>query len=313
MKYKDYYEILGVQRDATQDQIKNAYRKLARKYHPDVSKEADAEARFKEMGEAYKVLKDPESRASYDQLGANWQNGQDFQPPPDQGGFNYGRHGDQAEFGGSADFSDFFEQMFGRQTGFGRGGAQNMQMQGEDSHAKIQIDLEDAYRGAERTISLRMPQADENGRVVNRERTLSVNIPKGIRAGQTLRLAGQGTPGINGGKAGDLYLEIEFRSHPRYRVDGRDVYLDLPLAPWEAALGASVSVVIPEGSVELTIPPNSAAGRKLRLKGKGLPGKQPGDLYVVLAIALPRAETEEQKDAYRTLQQAFDFQPRANP
>jgi curved DNA-binding protein len=311
MKYKDYYEILGVQRDATQDQIKSAYRKLARKYHPDVSKEGDAEARFKEMGEAYKVLKDPESRASYDKLGANWQNGQDFQPPPDQGGFNSRQGNGQANFGEGMDFGDFFEQMFGQQNGFGRGQGRSMPTQGEDAHAKVQIDLEDAYRGAERTISLRMPQADENGQVVNRDRTLSVNIPKGIRAGQTLRLSGQGNPGFNGGKAGDLYLEIEFRPHPRYRIDGRDVYLDLPLAPWEAALGASVSVGLPEGSVELTIPPNSAAGRKLRLKGKGLPGKTAGDLYVVLAIALPRADTEEEKQAYRTLQQAFDFNPRA--
>lgn len=311
MKYKDYYEILGVKRDATQDQIKSAYRKLARKYHPDVSKEADAEIRFKEMGEAYKVLKDEESRASYDRLGANWQNGQDFQPPPNQGGFNFNQGNGHSSFGEGADFSDFFEQMFGQQTGFGRSQGRNMHMQGEDSHAKVQIDLEDAYRGAERMISLRMPQPDENGRMVNRERTLSVNIPKGIRAGQTLRLAGQGSAGINGGKAGDLYLEIEFRPHPRYRVDGRDVYLDLPLAPWEAALGTSTSVSIPDGSIELTIPPNSAAGRKLRVKGKGLPGKAPGDLYVVLAIALPRADTEEEKQAYRTLQQAFNFQPRA--
>jgi curved DNA-binding protein len=311
MKYKDYYEILGVPRDATPDQIKSAYRKLARKYHPDVSKESDAEARFKEMGEAYKVLKDPETRASYDRLGANWQNGQDFQPPPNRNGFDPAQGG-YADFGDTADFSDFFEQMFGRQAGFGRSQRHNIQMPGEDSHARVQIDLEDAYRGAERMISLRMPQADENGRIVNRERTLSVHIPKGIRAGQTLRLAGQGSPGIGGGKAGDLFLEIEFRPHPRYRVDGRDVYVDLPLAPWEAALGASVSVDIPDGPVQLTIPPNSAAGRKLRLKGKGLPGKHAGDLYVVLAIALPRAESEQQKQAYRNLQQAFDFQPRTH-
>ncbi|HTH43937.1 MAG TPA: DnaJ C-terminal domain-containing protein [Oxalicibacterium sp.] len=309
MKYKDYYEILGVARDATPEQIKSAYRKLARKYHPDVSKEGDAEARFKEMGEAYKVLKDPESRASYDRLGANWHNGQDFQPPPGAGDFQY-RQG-SANFDGM-DFGDFFEQMFGQQTGWGHSaGARSAHMQGQDHHAKVQIDLEDAYRGAERTITLRMPEADDSGRIVQRDKTLSVNIPKGIRAGQTLRLAGQGGPGVGGGKAGDLYLEIDFRPHPRYRVDGRDVYVDLPLAPWEAALGASVSVALPEGAVELTIPPNSAAGRKLRLKGKGLPGKAAGDLYVVLTIVLPRADTDAQKDAYRTLQNAFDFHPRA--
>lgn len=308
MKFKDYYETLGVKRDATPDQIRSAYRKLARKYHPDVSKETHAEARFKEMGEAYKVLKDPESRASYDRLGANWKNGQEFQPPPGPaGGFEFrGNTG----FGEGMDFSDFFEQMFAQQGGHHARRHRAAHTQGEDQHAKIQIDLEDAYRGAEHSISLRMPVTDEHGRAVNRERTLSVKIPKGIRAGQTLRLAGQGAPGIGEGKAGDLYLEIAFRPHPRYRVDGRDVYLDLPLAPWEAALGASVSVPTPGGLVELTIPANSVAGRKLRLKGKGIPGKEAGDLYVVLAIVLPPAKTEEARQAYRSLQQAFDFNPR---
>lgn len=311
MKFKDYYEILGVKRDATQDEIKSAYRKLARKYHPDVSKEANAEMRFKEMGEAYKVLKDPEQRASYDQLGANWKNGQDFQPPPNaDAGFEFSGRGAHAGFGDGSDFSDYFEQLFGQQRGWGRGQQRARHAQGEDHHAKVQIDLEDAYRGAKRNISLRMPTVDEHGHVVTKERTLSVNIPKGIRAGQTLRLAGQGGPGIGEGKAGDLYLEIVFRPHPRYRVDGHDVYVDLPLAPWEAALGASIAVPTPEGSVELTIPPNSSAGRKLRLKGKGIPGKEAGDLYVVLNIALPPADTESARQAYRTLQQAFDFNPR---
>lgn len=306
MKFKDYYETLGVKRDATQDQIKAAYRKLARKLHPDVSKEANAEARFKEMGEAYKVLKDPEQRASYDQLGANWKNGQDFQPPPNRdAGFEFnGRGGDAGDFGA------YFEQMFGQQTGWGRGQQRSRHAQGEDHHAKVQIDLEDAFRGAERNISLRMPTIDENGRTVTRDRTLSVSIPKGIRAGQTLRLTGQGGPGVGEGKAGDLYLEIVFHPHPRYRVDGRDIYVDLPLAPWEAALGASIAVSVPEGSVELTIPPNSAAGRKLRLKGKGIPGKEAGDLYVVLNIVLPPADTDKAKEAYRALQQACDFNPR---
>ena len=309
MKFKDYYETLGVKRDATQDQIKSAYRKLARKFHPDVSKEADAAARFKEMGEAYKVLKDPESRASYDQLGANWKNGQDFQPPPNaDAGFEFGGRGGHAGFGDSSDFGDYFEQMFGQQTGFKQRGRRHAQ--GEDHHAKVQIDLEDAYRGAERNISLRMPVVDDSGHLVTKDRTLSVNIPKGIRAGQTLRLSGQGGPGVGEGKNGDLYLEIVFRPHPRYRVDGRDVYIDLPLAPWEAALGASVNVAIPEGSVELTIPPNSVAGRKLRLKGKGIPGKEAGDLYVVLNIVLPPADTEQAKEAYRKLQEALPFNPR---
>jgi curved DNA-binding protein len=308
MKFKDYYETLGVKRDATQDDIKNAYRKLARKYHPDVSKEANAEERFKEMGEAYKVLKDPESRASYDRLGANWQNGQDFQPPPGaDGGYEF-RTGPQngAGFEGT-DFGDFFEQMFSRQAGRQR----TMHMPGEDHHAKIQIDLEDAYRGAERSISLRLPEMDANGHVVNRTRTLSINIPKGIRAGQSLRLAGQGGAGIGGGQSGDLYLEISFRPHPHYRVDGTDVYMDLPLAPWEAALGTTVNANTPAGPVELTIPPNSAAGRKLRLKGKGIPAKEAGNLYIVLAIALPHADNDETRKAYSAMKEAFvHFNPR---
>jgi curved DNA-binding protein len=313
MKFKDYYETLGVKRDATQDQIKSAYRKLARKLHPDVSKETNAEARFKEMAEAYNVLKDPETRASYDQLGANWKNGQDFQPPPNaDAGFEFGGRGNYAGFGDASDFGEYFKQMFGRQTGFGQGRRQNAHTQGEDHHAKVQIDLEDAYRGAERNISLRMPMVDDSGHVITRDRTLSVSIPKGIRAGQTLRLSGQGSPGIGGGKAGDLYLEIVFRPHPRYRVDGHDVYVDLPLAPWEAALGANLTVSIPQGSVELTIPPNSAAGRKLRLKGKGIPGKEAGDLYVVLNIVLPPADNERAKEAYRKLREAIPFNPRTN-
>ncbi|HEY6773807.1 MAG TPA: DnaJ C-terminal domain-containing protein [Oxalicibacterium sp.] len=318
MKFKDYYETLGIKRDATQDEIKNAYRKLARKYHPDVSKQDDAEERFKEVGEAYKVLKDPESRSAYDRLGANWQNGQDFQPPPGAasgaGGFEFHSNGGGFE---GMDFGDFFEQMFSRQAGHGGHRAHGtrsthtMRMAGEDHHAKVQIELEDAYHGAERSISLRLPEVDEQGHVVHRTRTLSVNIPKGIRAGQNLRLAGQGGAGIGGGPAGDLYLEIAFRPHPHYRIDGSDVYMDLPLAPWEAALGATVTANTPAGAVELTIPPNSAAGRKLRLKGKGIPGKEAGNLYVVLAIALPRAETDSEKEAYRAFQNAFDFHPRA--
>lgn len=311
MKFKDYYEALGLKRDATEEDIKRAYRKLARKYHPDVSKVDDAEERFKEVGEAYKVLKDPETRASYDALGANWRNGQDFQPPPDRdAGFEFSGRGAHADFG-NGDFGEYFEQMFGHQSGWGRGRQHSMHAKGEDHHAKVQINLEDAYHGAERNISLRMPIIDEHGRVVTMDRTLSVKIPKGVRAGQTLRLAGQGAAGIGEGKPGDLYLKIVFRPHPRYRIDGRDVYVDLPLAPWEAALGASIAVPTPEGSVELTIPPNSSAGRKLRLKGKGIPGKEAGDLYVVLNIALPPADTEPARKAYRTLQQAFDFNPRS--
>ena len=316
MEYKDYYKIMGVARDATQDEIKRAYRKLARKYHPDVSKEADAEQKFKEVGEAYEVLKDPEKRAAYDQLGANWQAGQDFRPPPGwDAGFEFSGGGYTGA--DSAAFSDFFESLFGQRGGFrgagmgaGMGGG-GFHMRGEDHHAKILIDLEDAYKGSTRTLSLRVPEVDAQGHVRTRERTLNVRIPKGIRQGQQIRLAGQGAPGVGSGAQGDLYLEVEFNPHSLYRVEGRDVYLDLPLAPWEAALGAKVKVPTPDGAVDLSIPPNSKAGRKLRLKGRGIPGKSPGDFYVVLQIALPPADTEKARELYKKMQQELAFNPRA--
>ena len=307
MKFKDYYEILGVPRGATQDDVKRAYRKLARKYHPDVSKDADAEARFKELGEAYAVLKDPEKRAAYDQMGSQWKTGQDFQPPP---GWDAGFEFSGGEFGAGpgGDHSDFFEALFGRHARAGQ--RAHMHAQGQDHHAKVLIDLADAYHGARRGVSLRMPMLDAQGHVTMQERTLEVGIPKGIRAGQHLRLAGQGAPGLGGGAAGDLYLEIAFKPDPQFRADGRDVYVDLPLAPWEAALGTSVTAPTPEGQVQLTIPPGSAAGRQLRLNGRGIPGTPPGDLYVTLNIALPPADSEAAQEAYRAMAKAFDFNPR---
>ncbi len=309
MQFKDYYEVFGVPRTATQDEIKRAYRKLARKYHPDVSKEAAAEERFKELGEAYEVLKDPEKRAAYDQMGSQWKNGQDFKPPPnwDQG-FEYAG----GEFGG-ADHSDFFEALFGRRAP-GAGARQSRAgARGEDHHAKIEIDLLDAYRGAQRSLSLRAPEVDALGHVLLRERRIEVSIPKGVRAGQHLRLSGQGTPGFGGGPAGDLYLEIVFRPDPRFRVEGRDVHMALPVAPWEAALGATVSAATPDGAVDLKIPPGSQAGRKLRLRGKGIPGKEPGDLYAELSIVIPPADSPAAVEAYRAFEQAFMFKPRAEP
>ncbi|MEI8161603.1 MAG: DnaJ C-terminal domain-containing protein [Betaproteobacteria bacterium] len=307
MKFKDYYETIGLARDATQDDIKRAYRKLARKYHPDVSKDPDAEARFKELGEAYAVLKDPEKRAAYDQMGSQWKTGQDFQPPPGwDAGFEFS--GRDSGHGPGSEFSDFFESLFGRPGHSG----QHMHAPGQDHHAKVLIDLADAYHGARRSVSLRMPMLDAQGRVTTQERTLDVNIPKGIRAGQHLRLAGQGAPGFGEGAAGDLYLEIAFKPDAQFRSDGRDIYLTLPLAPWEAALGASITAPTPEGPVQLTIPPGSAAGRQLRLKERGIPGTPPGDLYVVLAIALPPADKEEAKEAYRAMAKAFDFNPRTH-
>ena len=311
MEFKDYYTIMGVARDATQDEIKRSYRKLARKYHPDVSKEKDAEARFKEVGEAYEVLKDTEKRAAYDQLGANWKDGQDFKPPPDWNtGFEF--RGGEFTGGDSSEFSDFFESLFGRSGfGSGRAGGGGFHAQGQDRHARVQLDLEDAYTGATRAITLRVPEVDPQGHVVTRERTLNVTIPKGIRAGQHLRLAGQGTPGMGQGKAGDLFLEVEFRPHRLYRIEERDVYLDVPVAPWEAALGASVKVPTPSGAVEMKIPAGSTAGRKLRLKGRGLPGNTPGDFYVVLQIAVPPADTAAAKALYAKMAEEMkSFNPR---
>jgi DnaJ-class molecular chaperone with C-terminal Zn finger domain len=313
MEYKDYYKILGVERGADQESIKRSYRKLARKYHPDVSKEADAEAKFKELNEAYEVLKDPEKRTAYDQLGNNWQAGQDFRPPPgwDQG-FEF--HGGGYTQVDPEQFSDFFESLFGRSRfGGGRGFYQGGHgaRRGENTHAKILIDVEDSYQGATRTITLRHSDPGADGRPQIRERAINVKIPKGIAPGQQIRLSGQGEAGFGGAEAGDLYLEVEFKPHALYHLDGKTVYLDLPVAPWEAALGATVRAPTPTGPVDLRIPPNSRAGSKLRLKGRGLPAREPGDLFVVLQIALPPADSEAAKNAYRQMEQAFNFEPRA--
>jgi curved DNA-binding protein len=310
MEFKDYYETLEVKRDATQDEIKRSYRKLARKYHPDVSKEADSEVRFKQVGEAYQVLKDPEKRAAYDQLGANWEAGQDFRPPPDwDQGFEH-----KGDGFADADFSDFFESLFGQR---GHGGAERAHGQhdfharGMDSHAKVQIDLEDAYHGGNRVLTLKHSVLGADGRPELKERTLNVRIPQGVRQGQHIRLEKQGGAGIGEGGEGDLYLEIEFAHHPFYHVEGKDVYLDLPVTPWEAALGAKIKVPTPAGAVDLKIPANSVTGRKLRLKGRGIPAKQAGDLYVVVQVALPPADTDAAKQAYREFEQTLDFNPRS--
>jgi curved DNA-binding protein len=318
MEYKDYYKIIGVARDASQDDIKRAYRQQARRHHPDVSKDPDAEARFKQLGEAYEVLKDPVKRAAYDRLGADWKAGQDFRPPPEWNtGFESSGDGFRGEgFSGAdtADFSDFFESLFGRGFSARRERRASFHSQGEDRHAKVLLDLEDAYTGATRAITLRVSEVDAQERVSMREHTLNVKFPRGIRAGQSIRLAGQGAAGLGQGKPGDLYLEVEFRPHPRYRVEGRDVYLDLPVAPWEAALGAVVKVPTPSGLVELKVPAGSAARSKLRLKGRGIPGSTPGDLYVVLQIVLPPADDEASRAFYRDMAGKFgSFHPRARP
>jgi len=302
VEYKDYYAALGVDKTASADEIKKAFRKLVRKYHPDISKEPDADAKTKELNEAYGVLGDPEKRAAYDQLGsAQYQGGQGFRPPPDWG----------SAFESSADNdNDFFSDLFAHVGGRRR----NFQMRGDDSHAALQIDLHDAYHGASRTISLRVPELDGQGRVVTRERTLSVNIPKGVTAGQQLRLGGQGQPGSGGAEAGDLYLEIQFRPEARYRVEGRDVYETVPVAPWEAALGGEIEVPTPSGRVTVTVPASSQGGRKLRLKGRGIPGSgaaPAGDLYLLLDVVLPSADTEAARSLYQQMAREMAFNPRA--
>lgn len=322
MEFKDYYTIMGVPRDASADDIKRAYRKLSRKYHPDVSKEKNAEARFKELGEANEVLKDPEKRAAYDQLGANWKEGQEFRPPP---GWNAGNEyagrsaRGQFETGDAGDHSDFFESLF--RQGFanaGAGGARSsgrrttFSAPGEDRHAKIQIDLEDSYSGVTRTLNLRVPEMSDQGHVIPREHQITFNVPKGIRTGQHIRLAGQGAPGVGQGGPGDLYLEVELKPHTLYRVDKHDVYMDLPIAPWEAALGAEVEAPTPAGRVEVKVPAGSTPGRKLRLKGRGLPGVTPGDFYFVLQIVVPIADSDSAKSFYADMAKQFNsFNPRA--
>jgi curved DNA-binding protein len=301
---------VGVARDATEAQIKQAYRKLARKYHPDVSKEKDAEARFKDVGEAYEVLKNPEKRAAYDQLGKDYRPGQDFRPPPNwDSGFEFSGSGPGT---GNADYSDFFESLFGGQSRAGRGRGNFRAERGEDHHAKIVLDLEASLEGGSRTFTLRIPEIDESGRLASKERTLNVQVPKGILAGQQIRLAGQGGRASEGTPAGDLYIEVEFQPHRLYAVDGRDLTLELPVAPWEAALGAAVQTPTPGGTVELKIPPGSHAGSKLRLKGRGIPANPPGDFYVVLQIALPAANDEKAKAAYAAMAAALPFNPRAS-
>jgi curved DNA-binding protein len=328
MRFKDYYEIMGVQRGATQDEIKRAYRKLARKYHPDVSKEKQAEDRFKELQEAYEVLKDPEKRAAYDQLGANWRQGQEFRPPPDWGkGFEFSAGG-AGRTGGSrgpfenAQFSDFFSELFGSRSPFGgaRGftagggpggpGQRGYASAGQDHVARVEIDLEDAFRGGSRTIDLRTPEITPEGHVTTRPRTLRVSIPAGIQEGQQIRLAGQGSPGLGGGPPGDLYLEVNLRPHPVFNLDGRDVTVTLPVAPWEAVLGETVSVPTLGGPVDMKLPVGARAGQRLRLRGRGLPGPTPGDQYVVLRVVLP-PDSPESREFFERMKRELPFDPRA--
>jgi curved DNA-binding protein len=316
MEFKDYYKIMGVEPEASADEIKRAYRKLARKYHPDVSDEADAEDRFKEVGEAYEVLRDPEKRAQYDQLRAGgWRGGEEFRAPPDwqetygggRGGFESWQFGDGGGFHAedAAGFSDFFETLFG-------GGRRRRPHKGADVRARVEIDLETAFSGGTRRISLERPERTPDGSIARQRKSLDVRIPPGMTEGRQIRLAGKGDPGPGNAPAGDLYLEIHIAPHRMFELDGRDVHLTLPIAPWEAALGAKVKVPTLAGAVELNVPAGAASGQRLRLRGRGLPGKPPGDQYAVLKIVAPRPSEDAERKLYERLRENSDFNPRAD-
>ncbi|HXZ47896.1 MAG TPA: DnaJ C-terminal domain-containing protein [Usitatibacter sp.] len=320
MKYKDYYAILGVERSASADEVKKAYRKLAQKYHPDVTQDPAGEEKFKEVTEAYQTLKDPEKRAAYDQLGSGYRPGEDFRPPPDWEKQFRERYAGEGPFGArggafsfeDADLSDLFE-AFSRARGGGRGGA-GASFPGEDYEVTVHLSLEDAARGTQVELDLGMPEADERGRVRHVPKKIKARIPKGATDGQRLRLRGQGGKGVNGGRDGDLYLNIVLHPHPLFRPDGHDLYLDLPLAPWEAALGATIEVPTLAGAVNLKVPAGTAAGRRLRLARKGLPkpGGGEGDLYAIVQIVNPTVLGERERELFRELGTVSRFNPRGH-
>ena len=308
MKYKDYYSILGVERGAGDSEIKKAYRRLARKYHPDVSKEPEAEAKFKEISEAYKTLKDTEKRAAYDQLGRH-QSGQDFRPPPDW----------QQEFSGTPfsaddiDLADLFASLRSgrhRADGDGRG----MPMPGQDYEVSVHITLDQAFHGTMVDLDLTMPEYDANGVLHRAPHAFKARIPKGATDGQRLRLPGKGGKGFNGGRDGDLYINVVLHPHSLFRVSGHDLYLDLPLAPWEAVLGTTVQVPTPSGPVRLKVPPGTQGGQQLRLSKRGLPRPRAGegDLFAIVQIVLPRVTNEQERSLFQQLADGSTFNPRAH-
>jgi curved DNA-binding protein len=299
VEYKDYYQTMGVARDASADDIKRAYRRLARKYHPDVSKEKDAEARFKELGEAYEVLRDPEKRAAYDALGTR-RPGEDFRPPPEWE-FDYGARVDPDAH------SDFFEQLFGGLGGRRRG---SFRSRGVDTAGQVEVTLEEAYSGTERRLTLQRVAVDERGQPQPATQQLNVRIPAGVVDGQQVRVPAQGQPGVGGGPAGDLFLQVRLKPHRWFRAEGRDIWLDLPVTPWEAALGETVRVPTLGGRVDLKIPKGSQTDRQLRLRGRGLPGNPPGDQFVVLKVTAPAPTNAADEALYRQLAAALPTNPR---
>ena len=306
MKYKDYYDVLGVKRGVSEADIKAAYRKLARKYHPDVSKEADAEKRFKEIAEAYQTLKDAEKRAAYDQLGKQ-QPGQDFRPPPDW----QKQYGDTQFSFDDIDLADLFAGLRGGRPRSGQARAK-LPVAGQDYEIPVSITLEQAYRGTDVNLDLSMPEYDAGGTMRRVPRTFKAHIPKGATDGQRLRVPGKGGKGFNGGRDGDLYLNITLQPHAFFRVSGHDLYMDLPLAPWEAVLGASVEVPTPAGPVRLKVSPGTQAGQQLRLPRRGLPKPRAGegDLFAIVQIVVPGEITEQQRAFYKQLAEVSNYDPR---
>ncbi len=309
MQYKDYYVVLGVDRNATQETIKSAYRKLARKYHPDLSHEKNAEERFKDVGEAYEVLKDPEKRTAYDRLEHQWKTGEKYRSGPGwkDGFFS----GSQARRASNPGFGEFIMSLFGRSFKSSENKKDKKRVHATDHYIKVRIDLIDSYQGANRRVNLQLPIRGGDGQDKTADRVLDVRIPKGIKAGQRIRLVGQGIPGNKPVGRGDLYLEIDFNTHPFFTVDEADVYLDLPVTPWEAALGATVKIPTPDGMVELKIPAGSKQGSRIRLKGRGIPGSPCGHLYVTLQIALPPSDSVKAEKIYREMAKELAFDPRA--
>jgi len=309
MKYKDYYQTLGVERNASANEIKKAYRKLAHKYHPDVSKESDAKEKFQEIGEAYETLKNPEKRAAYDQLGSGYQPGQDFRPPPEWATQFTHTDGSGHQSFEDVDLADLFSGLFGRGARDGK-----FPIPGQDFEVTAQITLEQAALGTELDINLSVPEYDGSGVLRRVPRTFKTRIAKGASEGQRLRLPGKGGKGTNGGRDGDLWLNITLAPHPLFRPDGHDLYVDLTLAPWEAVLGASIEVPTLGGSVRLKVPAGTRAGQKLRLAGRGLPKPRggEGDLYAVVQIVVPTHPSEHEKELYRKLAEGTTFDPRSH-